>query len=191
MPGISSMLPIGGDAVWGNLTWAPDDQPGQNYSYGSFLNFRKGANWTVPDRNFTISASMEYLLNTTEDWYQDQIKGSYSQGVALTKAEVEANEGDQRKWINPLETRLPLAPDLKIYCFYGIGKPTERAYYYRSPESPLATTLNVTMDTTLTQGPIDHGVIMGEGDGTVNLMSTAYMVSISARVALRRSIKRR
>lgn len=23
-----------------------------------------------------------------------------------------------------------LAPDMKIYCFYGIGTPTERSYYY-------------------------------------------------------------
>ncbi|KAF7555045.1 hypothetical protein G7046_g6653 [Stylonectria norvegica] len=175
MPGISSMLPIGGDAVWGGLDWAPDDQPGQNLSYGSLLNFRAGANWTTPDRNLTVDGSMDYLLNTTEDWYQDQIKGSFSRGVAHTSAEVEANEKDSRKWINPLETRLPLAPSLKIYCFYGVGKPTERAYYYRSPEAPLSTNLNITIDTGFTEGPVDHGVIMGEGDGTVSLMSTGYM----------------
>lgn len=175
MPGISSMLPIGGDAVWGNLTWAPDDLPGQEDSFGALLNFRQGANWTTPDRNFTAAAAMEYLLDTTEDWYQDQVRGSYSHGVAHTTAEVEANERDPRKWINPLETRLPLAPSLKIYCFYGVGKPTERAYYYRSPDSPPPTGLNITIDTGLTQGQIDHGVLMGEGDGTVNLISTGYM----------------
>jgi hypothetical protein len=48
------------------------------------------------------------------------VKGSYSRGVAHTSAEVDANEKDPRKWINPLETRLPLAPSLKIYCFYGM-----------------------------------------------------------------------
>ncbi|KAH7325104.1 Lecithin:cholesterol acyltransferase-domain-containing protein [Stachybotrys elegans] len=175
MPGISSMLPIGGNAVWGDLNWAPDDQPGQEYSYGSFLNFRVGSNWTTPDRNFTISESMEYLFNTTEDWYKDSVKRSYSHGVAHTTAEVQANEDIPSKWINPLETRLPLAPSLKVYCFYGVGKPTERAYYYRAPDDPLSTTLNMTMDGTLTEGPVDHGVIMGEGDGTVNLISTGYM----------------
>lgn len=175
MPGISSMLPIGGNAVWGDLNWAPDDLPGQNFSYGSLLNFRVGANWTTPDHNLTMDDSMEYLFNTTEDWYQDQVKGSYSHGVAHTSAEVEANEKDPRKWINPLETRLPLAPSLKIYCFYGVGKPTERAYYYRSPDSPLATNLNITIDVGLTEGAVDHGVILGEGDGTVNLISSGYM----------------
>lgn len=175
MPGISSMLPIGGDTIWGNLTWAPDDLPGQNFSYGSLLNFKPGANYTTPDRNMTVDDSMSYLLNTTEDWYQDQIKGSYTRGIAHTVAEVEANELDPKKWINPLETRLPLAPSLKIYCFYGIGKPTERAYYYRAPDLPAMTNLNITIDTGLTAGEIDHGVVMGEGDGTVNLLSTGYM----------------
>ncbi|OTA99494.1 hypothetical protein M426DRAFT_325090 [Hypoxylon sp. CI-4A] len=177
MPGMSAMLPLGGDAVWGNLTWAPDDQPGQKNSFGSFLNFRRGDNWTTPDRNFTVSDAMQYLMNTTDDWYRDQIQKSYSHGVAHTSAEVEANELDHRKWINPLETRLPLAPNLKIYCFYGVGKPTERAYYYRTPEFPGLTNLNVTIDTGLTVDEIDHGVVMGEGDGTVNLLSSGYMCS--------------
>ncbi|EAQ92213.1 hypothetical protein CHGG_00448 [Chaetomium globosum CBS 148.51] len=175
MPGISSMLPIGGSAIWGDHNGAPDDQPDQEHTYGSFLNFRTGQNWTTPDRNFTVNDAMDYLLDTSEDWYRDQVKGSYSRGVAETTAEVESNEDDHRKWINPLETRLPLAPSLKIYCFYGVGKPTERGYYYRSPEPGSLTNLNMTIDTGLSQGMVDRGVVMGEGDGTVSLMSTGYM----------------
>jgi phospholipid:diacylglycerol acyltransferase len=56
----------------------------------------------------------------------------------------------------------------------GIGKPTERSYFYRRPENPLSH-LNITIDTGLTQDNIDHGVILGEGDGTVNLLSVGYM----------------
>ncbi|TVY81822.1 Phospholipid:diacylglycerol acyltransferase [Lachnellula suecica] len=173
MPGISSMLPIGGNTVWGNSTWAPDDLPGQNVSYGPLLNF-KHVNGSRQHQNLTVDESISYLLDITEPWYANQVKGSYSHGVAHTTAEVEANEKDPRKWINPLETRLPLAPNLKIYCFYGIGKPTERSYFYRHPENPF-THINITIDTGLTQGNIDHGVILGEGDGTVNLLSTGYM----------------
>ena len=191
MPGISSMLPLGGNAVWGDLDWAPDDKEGQEHSYGSFLNFRDGMDWSgvatgAPKKNFTVDDAMRHLLETTEDWYSKQLKGSYSHGVAHTKAEVEANEQDHRKWINPLETRLPLAPSLKIYCFYGVGKPTERGYYYRPtpplsdpilahPSSPSTRSLNMTIDTALTQGLVDHGVVMGEGDGTVNIVSLGYM----------------
>jgi len=56
----------------------------------------------------------------------------------------------------------------------GIGKPTERAYFYKTTENPLSS-LNITIDTALTQNNINHGVILGEGDGTVNLLSTGYM----------------
>lgn len=118
MPGISSMLPIGGNAVWGNGSWAPDDLPGQNSTFGTFLNFKEN-NGTSYYRNLTVEESMKYLMDVSEDWYNDQLTGSYSRGVALTTEEVEENEKDNRKWINPLETRLPLAPSLKIYCFYG------------------------------------------------------------------------
>ena len=82
---------------------------------------------------------------------------------------------------DPLESRLPLAPSLKVYCFYGIGKDTERAYYYRRDDEPFSG-LNVTLDTDFNaaegqihDGVVDHGVVMGEGDGTVNLLSSGYM----------------
>lgn len=130
MPGISSMLPIGGNAVWGNSTWAPDDSPGQNYTYGKFLKFNRENGLEVPG-DLTVDETLPYLWNNTEDWYSRSIKSSYSHGVAHTKREVEENQKIPSKWINPLETRLPNAPNMKIYCFYGVGKPTERAYYYR------------------------------------------------------------
>jgi phospholipid:diacylglycerol acyltransferase len=46
------------------------------------------------------------------------IRRNYSHGVARTRAEVELNERKMEKWINPLEARLPIAPDMRIYCLY-------------------------------------------------------------------------
>lgn len=106
----------------------------------------------------------------SDTWYKDQILDNYSHGVAHTSAEVEDNEKDHRKWMNPLETRLPLAPNMKIFCFYGVGKSTERSYFYREDQDPNSS-LNVTIDTSLTMGSVDHGVVPGEGDGTVPLLS--------------------
>jgi phospholipid:diacylglycerol acyltransferase len=34
-------------------------------------------------------------------------------------------------WHDPTVTPLPKAPDMKIYCLYGVGRQTERAYYYK------------------------------------------------------------
>ena len=133
MPGISSMLPIGGDAVWGDLTSAPDDREGQNFTFGKFLMFKETNSSSTP-RNLTVQEALPYLYNHTEKWYFDQISRSYSHGVAHSRKKVEENQLNPVKWINPLETRLPLAPNMKIFCFYGVGKPTERAYFYREDD---------------------------------------------------------
>jgi phospholipid:diacylglycerol acyltransferase len=178
MPGLSSMLPMGGDAVWGDENGAPDDLPNQNITYGQFIRFRD-ANST--SQNLTVGNILPYLYSHSEEWYKNMIESSFSHGVAHTSAEIEKNQNDPKKWVNPLETRLPLAPSLKIYCFYGIGKDTERAYYYKNDNEPFSG-LNVTLDTDFIapegqyhDGPVDHGVVMGEGDGTVNLLSSGYM----------------
>lgn len=75
---------------------------------------------------------------------------------------------DPTKWINPLEVRLPYAPSMKIYCFYGnfryishkcdeeftdvsqgVGKPTERSYFYQR-QNQNNSILHATIDTTVT-----------------------------------------
>ena len=157
MPGLSSMLPIGGEAVWGNLTWAPDDKPGQNISFGSFLNFKETNSSKTPG-NLTIAESVPYLFNHTEQWYVEAISRSYSRGVAHSKKAVEENQLNPSKWMNPLETRLPLAPDMKIYCFYGIGKATERAYFYREDEYTNKSTVMIgtSQGPTHTSPPLTH-----------------------------------
>lgn len=37
---------------------------------------------------------------------------------------------DQVRPVDPVTTPLPKAPGFKLYCFYGIGVPTERGYHY-------------------------------------------------------------
>ena len=143
MPGISSMLPIGGEAVWGDLKSAPDDREGQNFTFGSFLNFKETNSSSTPLRNLTVQDALPYLYNHTEQWYVDQISRSYSHGVAHSRKKVEENQLNPVKWINPLETRLPLAPNMKIFCFYGVGKPTERAYFYRNDDYTNKTTVMI------------------------------------------------
>jgi len=186
MPGISSMLPKGGEAVWGNATWAPDDLPApiQNETHGRFISFKmKGNHSEPPQKNLTMTQTFDYLLNVSEPWYAESIRHSYSHGVAHTKKEVEQNENKPITWLNPLEARLPHAPDMKIYCFYGIGKTTERSYYYKENEFSIKGYINISIDTSVNTpngrlqelGSIDHGVAFGEGDGTVNLVSNGYM----------------
>lgn len=139
-------------------------------TFGNTINFC-GRNSSLTPCNLTVSESISYLLDHSEPWYKKMVIENYSHGVAHTREEVEKNQHIPSKWINPLETRLPLAPSLKVYCFYGIGKPTERAYFYKEDIEKT----NITIDTTHTKGEVDRGVVLGEGDGTVNLLSSGYM----------------
>jgi hypothetical protein len=174
------MLPKGGEAIWGNLTWAPDDDEHQEISYGSTLKFadRGSGNSTFDPspQNMTVTESLQFLLDHSDDWYATQVRGNYSHGVSHTVEEIERNQNIPNKWVNPLESRLPLAPDMKIYCFYGVGKPTERSYFIRPVEDPTSN-LSVVIDASINGQGSDHGVILGEGDGTVPLMSSGYMCS--------------
>lgn len=74
-------------------------------------------------------------------------------------------------WSNPLKSKLPHAPNLKIYCFYGHPKETETGYYYRLNEQN-----KYQMNTSYTSGNTTFGVIeSNKGDGTVPLLSLGYM----------------
>ena len=84
------MLPKGGQQVWGNLTWAPDDEPGQEVSFGSLLKYAKD-NSTMGLRNMTITESLRFLLESSDDWYSNQVNRYYSHGVALSRKEIEVS----------------------------------------------------------------------------------------------------
>lgn len=170
--GIASMIPKGGDKIWGNLTYAPDDEivafdtekediGEKKRSFGSFIQY-KTANDS--SREVTIDQSIEELLENSPDWYSKRVRENYSFGVAHTKEELEKNNHDQLKWSNPLEAALPNAPSLKVYCFYGVGNPTERAYKYMPADK--STKLDYVID-----ADSPDGVVLGDGDGTVSLLT--------------------
>ncbi|KTW27658.1 hypothetical protein T552_02099 [Pneumocystis carinii B80] len=172
LPGIASMLPKGENVIWGNATWAPDDLyiPNiHNLSFGSFINFRKNSKTSIL-RNLTMSDSMDYLISQTSHSFHKMLSTNYSHGISWTEKSVEMNNNRPEKWVNPLEVSLPNAPDMKIYC---IGKPTERAYWYDvGPKDS-----NLSRDSAKVDlcDCINNGVVMGEGDGTVNILSTGFM----------------
>ncbi|CAI5758755.1 unnamed protein product [Candida verbasci] len=180
--GVASMIPKGGDLIWGNLTYAPDDpintlqtenennkrinqtiaKKPSTGSFGSFINYRK-RDGTI--EKHTIDDSIEHLLNNSPDWYAKRVRENYSFGIAKTEKELENNNNDQSKWTNPLEVALPNAPNLKWYCFYGVGNPTERSYKY-IPADYNTTKLNYVIDP-----DAKDGVALGDGDGTVSLLT--------------------
>ncbi|KAI5955688.1 LRO1 [Candida jiufengensis] len=173
--GVASMFPKGGDLIWGNLTHAPDDPVNtletnntektingpKTGSFGSFIKYKQ-KNGT--EHEVTIDESLQKLLKDSPKWYSKRVEESYSHGIAKTSKELLANNHIPRKWVNPLEAALPNAPDLKMYCFYGVGNPTERAYRYVPAEK------SVKLDYVIDRDSSD-GVSLGDGDGTVSLLT--------------------
>jgi len=91
-------------------------------------------------------------------------------------------------WHDVSRTPLPHAPDLQIYCLYGVGLDTERAYYYKrntvdgsSSDNPSdgMTTVDppFILDTSVDDpaNKVVHGIRFTDGDGSVPLLSLGYM----------------
>eukprot|EP01029_Cantina_marsupialis_P029544 TRINITY_DN781821_c0_g1_i1.p1 TRINITY_DN781821_c0_g1~~TRINITY_DN781821_c0_g1_i1.p1 ORF type:complete len:804 (-),score=207.62 TRINITY_DN781821_c0_g1_i1:224-2635(-) len=98
--------------------------------------------------------------------------------LRVAKSEDELCTDDPRCWGNPLAVPLPNAPNLRIYCFYGIGKQTERSFYYKTAEdtcshTPIKLDLQGCKSSNETQ--CLNGIRYTEGDGTVPLLSLGYM----------------
>lgn len=91
-------------------------------------------------------------------------------------------EPSPRTWHDPTRTPLPYAPNLKIYCLYGVGLETERAYYYRrnvvnDGNKSVLEQPSVVLDPTV-QRPdynVQTGVRYSDGDGSVPLVSLGYI----------------
>uniref|UniRef100_A0A0W0EX56 Phospholipid:diacylglycerol acyltransferase n=1 Tax=Moniliophthora roreri TaxID=221103 RepID=A0A0W0EX56_MONRR len=137
--GSASMWIKGGDDVWGNETFAPDDQPSSMHSYGHLIAFRQSQelsseNIVENTRNMSARESGTWILAHTPSTFQKMMATNYSFGIERDEHALDRNDLDHTKWTNPLEVRLPKAPSMKMYCVYGHGKETERSYWYARGE---------------------------------------------------------
>ncbi|KAK0596581.1 hypothetical protein LWI29_016998 [Acer saccharum] len=81
-------------------------------------------------------------------------------------------------WSNPLETKLPNAPDMEIFSMYGVGIPTERAYVYKlspSAECYIPFQIDTSADDTEEDSCLNDGVYSVDGDETVPVLSAGFM----------------
>ncbi|XP_038696575.1 phospholipid:diacylglycerol acyltransferase 1-like isoform X2 [Tripterygium wilfordii] len=81
-------------------------------------------------------------------------------------------------WSNPLETRLPNAPDMEIFSMYGVGIPTERAYVYKlTPvaECYIPFQIDASVDGGSEDSCLKGGVFCVDGDETVPVLSSGFM----------------
>ncbi|CCH41105.1 phospholipid:diacylglycerol acyltransferase [Wickerhamomyces ciferrii] len=167
--GVASMLPKGGDLIWGNLEGSIEDsQQNNSDTFGNFIRFEKEVG-TFSSKNLTMADSIDFVLDNSPEWFNRRTREHYSYGVASTPQELKENEKMFNKWSNPLEVPLPNAPDLKVYCFYGVGNPTERAYAFQEEENKDLSKLNVSI---VLNGE-KPSVFFTDGDGTIPVLTHA------------------
>ncbi|KAI7867181.1 Lecithin:cholesterol acyltransferase-domain-containing protein [Spinellus fusiger] len=143
--GVSSMLPKGTSVLWGNAESAPDDNKDTDQSYGNMVSLTSmdSDNLSHPGtesltNNYTVEESLNLLQRTSPPEFNQLLLRNYSYGITTSKSQLKKNDGDDTKWANPFESQLPMAPDMKIFCFYGVGLPTERSYYYTASSEGLS-----------------------------------------------------
>lgn len=225
---VASMIPKGGDRIWGNATWSPEDDKTtwkHKFTHGTIFSFSATnsilASTPTPmpfegtesedeevlglvedDDNLVLSeecseplegvekcqdedidyeALSPYLDDSTvltaDSWlkfmrllapnYMKKVEKHDSWGLSRN---ITSDYSNPRYWNNPLESKLPYAPNMKVYSLYGTGKATERSYLYRYEKErcgsvPFHIAKNLT----------NNGIRLGAGDGTVPLISLGFM----------------
>ncbi|KAJ1657558.1 phospholipid:diacylglycerol acyltransferase [Dispira simplex] len=221
--GLASLLPRGGNHIWGNMTWAPDDDfPADRVTVEENLDTHLTEDQIPPPSlgqvllfpsdnpsgltNATMDDALMLLNRSTSTNFRRRVYSEYSFGVETDPIVLSANSQDRpATWANPLESQLPNAPSTKIYCLYGVGKGTERGYYYTDeavhrstaypfpgkgeaaeavqvpvdPEDnaqhPTAPLVYIDVSMSGLTKDTDTGIRIGDGDGTVPLLSLGYM----------------
>jgi len=150
--GISTMLPKGGEMIWGSEDESPDDAEGDSpnsgseFSLGSLVTVSMGSmeNKLPFSKNYTASTFFELLeeygvpegLENNKKWYSHGIR--YEKMID-SKNRPKPHLDESKYWSNPLEAPLPIVDrdsEFKIVCLYGVGKPTERTYLYTEDDVP-------------------------------------------------------
>ncbi|KAK8515709.1 hypothetical protein V6N13_139321 [Hibiscus sabdariffa] len=232
-----SLVPKGGEAIWGNMDWSPEEEhvcdlSKKRYSrfslsnnnvnnsdlkigfrvkdpvnYGRIISFGKAASVlhssqlpTVDPKEFLRTTASEFdemsresirkiaadkaytaktffdLLHFVAPKMMKRAEAHFSHGIADNLDDPKYNH--YKYWSNPLETKLPDAPDMEIYCSYGVGIPTERSYVYKLSPSSSCKGIPYRIDSSV-DGEDDSclkgGVYFTDGDENVPVLSAGFM----------------
>lgn len=140
------------------------------------------------DLNATLEKFVSEQLHMTDDLLDFLVLYGSGLGPGTVGSKFHSQHGEDKVkskvWYDVTRSPLPYAPSMRIFCLYGTGLPTERAYYYkRNWEEPKEeTSPRILSDPAVCIDPItddDKGVKYGvryvDGDGSVPLLSLGYI----------------
>ncbi|KAL5579528.1 hypothetical protein UlMin_011970 [Ulmus minor] len=238
-----SMIPKGGDTIWGGLDWSPEEgyvpskrkkrnntthisseegaetpvSQSKTANYGRIISFGKevaeapsseieriefrdaikGLNvanstcrdlWTeyhdmgmegiraVAEYKVYTAGSIIDLLNFVAPKMMKRGSAHFSYGIADNLDDPKYNH--YKYWSNPLETKLPNAPDMEILSLYGVGLQTERAYVYKlttAAECYIPFQIDTSAKGDDEDSCLKDGVYNVDGDETVPVLSAGFM----------------
>lgn len=66
--------------------------------------------------HFARDQALTYLLQNSPISYGKMMESNFSHGFEKDEKQIALNDLDHTKWSNALETRLPNAPSMNVYC---------------------------------------------------------------------------
>ncbi|GAX24664.1 phospholipid:diacylglycerol acyltransferase [Fistulifera solaris] len=201
-----AMLPKGGDRLWGVgadlCSSRSQDDPfcPENSSISPMFHITQLNRSTTEDQaaNLTSEKSprteLEVLAanfaqkesHTAEEINSFLIKygagrGSDTSAYRDFALNIQGRKSPQ-SWHDVTITPLPHAPNMKIFCLYGVGNPTERAYHYQEWSNDNEEVLDTphpsaVLDISLKDEALNttFGTRFVDGDGSVPLLSLGYI----------------
>ncbi|GMI84103.1 hypothetical protein like AT3G44830 [Hibiscus trionum] len=135
---------------------------------------RESIRKTAADKAYTAKTLFD-LLHFVAPKMMKRAEAHFSHGIADNLDDPKYNH--YKYWSNPLETKLPDAPDMEIYCSYGVGIPTERSYVYKlSPSSSKHIPYQIDSSIDGEDGScLKGGVYFADGDESVPVLSAGFM----------------
>lgn len=135
----------------------------------------KGIRAVADHRVYTAGSSVDMLYYVAPKM---MARGSahFSYGIADNLDDPKYDH--YKYWSNPLETKLPNAPEMEIFSLYGVGIPTERAYIYKtspSGECYIPFQIDTSAHSENEDDCLVDGVYTVDGDETVPTLSAGFM----------------
>ncbi|KAF8401055.1 hypothetical protein HHK36_014358 [Tetracentron sinense] len=130
----------------------------------------------VADYKVYTAGSLVDLLHFVAPKMMKRGGAHFSYGIAENLDDPKYDH--YKYWSNPLETKLPDAPDMEIYSMYGVGIPTERAYVYKltpAADCYIPFQIDTSVEDEYEGSCLKGGVFSVDGDETVPVLSAGFM----------------